>query len=837
MPTLIEVPVGQLRQQQQGQQQQQQEQEEDDSEESEQDDDDENDETTVYDRSMTLVLDDSLTVVGDFGSSERRSTSLVRQLPNKASDDTQRENSLEDGSITILSDTDFDCKGMTAELQSRGRSEESSLLSSVPIHNPQTQPTIGGGERLVDLPRRRSPLRTVTIAAGPNEIVYRSQHESFVKTTIQKFHHSHPGKLKDYRSLTKEEQTQEQRRVLALLSRLKILGKKDGRNEENVSLSHHSIIHQRMGHVHTTNRPTEKPVDYDSDSDTQHQRDYNDDDDGNISFAMPDQDSPKDSHHRLFHHQEYASPIEIARFAKDTISPVSPESSLIEDHVYGGMESAATYRHTIKRPATLSAKRGTDLVRIRFNDDDHHPHQTGYDEHQDADSDTDDGNLSSRMGRLSIEAAGIPNLKEDFFPASQSPISPHLTYDSSEDDEEYTNTRTQPQLRRPTDDTIQSWSTCKASERQSKLRTMPAHVGMKAGATFHLEKLCVQRSEIVVDRNRAHNGKSTVRRLVNFPDPLSKYHSKQRRAFNDVFESFQRSEQESKHQTFVETSSVNVLLSMSYEQISDLCLKLFLDDESHPRNPPARGRDGASSKTLSPLQGQTLIVARSKEDLIHWERALREGTGCSVYNIATAPLSERVRIATADKATKYDVVLATFDVLKSPDTAIPVDNNGYAIIPGSYSSKEEATSWMSSRGGSSQAGSRPQKCVQLSVLHKINFRRAIFLDVLGRKSFLAKFGTARARASATLRANSRIVFFCESKADGTSAFQALKKSDSRAQESLCDVLHLVSQNREGESDDSSSDEDEKDAFASATSRLERCILDIKDILYGPETMK
>ena len=358
---------------------------------------------------------------------------------------------------------------------------------------------------------------------------------------------------------------------------------------------------------------------------------------------------------------------------------------------------------------------------------------------------------------------------------------------------------------------------------------MPVHVGMKTGATFHLEKLHVQRSELVRGDRRLDNGIGGAvpsRRLVDFPDPFVKYPSKHKKVFHDVWESLARSEHDSMRQTFVETTAVNILFSMTEQQIIDVCLKLALSSPYSNRKHFDLG--AGSSTTTKLLQGETLIVARSKEELVHWERALRERTGCSVYNVAAAPLSERVRLATAEKATHYDIVLTTYDGIKSADTAIPVEENGHAIVG---ASKGEL-GWMASRGGSSQIDSRPQKCVQLSVLHKVNFRRVIFLDVLGRKSFLAKFGTARAKAATALRANSRIAFFCQTEADGDSVFQALRKSDSRAQESVTSILHLASRtgvDRIKSGDDSSSDDDE--AKVAACSPLESCALDVRELLY------
>ena len=104
------------------------------------------------------------------------------------------------------------------------------------------------------------------------------------------------------------------------------------------------------------------------------------------------------------------------------------------------------------------------------------------------------------------------------------------------------------------------------------------------------------------------------------------------------------------------------------------------------------------------------------------------------------------------------------------------------------------------------------------------------MDVLGRKSFLAKFGTARANAATALRANSRIAFFCQTEADGDSVFQALKKSDSRAQESVTRILHLASRSDIDRSESGDASSDEEETKVAVCSPLESCTLDVRKLL-------
>ena len=165
-----------------------------------------------------------------------------------------------------------------------------------------------------------------------------------------------------------------------------------------------------------------------------------------------------------------------------------------------------------------------------------------------------------------------------------------------------------------------------------------------------------------------------------------------------------------------------------------------------------------------------------------------------------------------------NVLLTTYDALKSTDMAISVDEQGHAIL------STNGSGWMESRA-SSQA---EQTTKQFSVLHKVNFQRVVFVDLLGRKSFLAKQGTARAAAAVALRANSRLVFFCQSEVDGGSAMLALKKSDKQATQSLSAILHLNERNDNRR--DSYEDEPSDAQSTESQLPLETCTLDLKDLM-------
>ena len=175
---------------------------------------------------------------------------------------------------------------------------------------------------------------------------------------------------------------------------------------------------------------------------------------------------------------------------------------------------------------------------------------------------------------------------------------------------------------------------------------------------------------------------------------------------------------------------------------------------------------------LPSLSGDTLIVVRSKDDITLWERALREHTPFSTFNFAGLPSSERKRPATASRSATFDIVITTYDALKSTDCTVRLDDDGHVVLGqeaesqafGGWMNKRSASSSTASQrlGGQSQRlGSHSQtvdaaaRCTQLSVLHRVQWRRIIFSDELGRKCFLAKKETARAQAAAAVNANTR----------------------------------------------------------------------------------
>jgi hypothetical protein len=177
---------------------------------------------------------------------------------------------------------------------------------------------------------------------------------------------------------------------------------------------------------------------------------------------------------------------------------------------------------------------------------------------------------------------------------------------------------------------------------------------------------------------------------------------------------------------------------MEMPLIHDLLLKLVCE--------ASRGTPGPD---LPPGHGGTLIVAREREQLEAWSRTFREGSSLTVLNHATLPVVQRKTRTTADKCCKYHVVLTTYDCLKSTDVTLNLDADGYV----STTDTSNGAGWYSSRNTSSQI--EGVQCKQLSVLHCLKWSRVVFLDTVGRKSFLVKQETGRALAARLLKSNVR----------------------------------------------------------------------------------
>jgi len=246
-----------------------------------------------------------------------------------------------------------------------------------------------------------------------------------------------------------------------------------------------------------------------------------------------------------------------------------------------------------------------------------------------------------------------------------------------------------------------------------------------------------------------------------------------------------------------------VLLSMTIKQIVCVTSKLLVQTKKSARlhqqskNGTAPAKRYTPSSQASPpkdddyLAGGTLIVLRGKEDIEQWEVALREYTSLSVLNHAGIQSSIRKLASTAGKCAGYDIVLTTYDSLKTKEVTIPVDSSGVSILGGPSSHSKSNDGWLTSRDAGTQSGaSAKQKCHQMSVLHRMSWHRVIFIDELGRKGFLIKPGTARAQASVAINSNLRLIFFEKEEEVTNSKDESKFKDDRRQLRSIVTTLHL-----------------------------------------------
>jgi hypothetical protein len=147
-------------------------------------------------------------------------------------------------------------------------------------------------------------------------------------------------------------------------------------------------------------------------------------------------------------------------------------------------------------------------------------------------------------------------------------------------------------------------------------------------------------------------------------------------------------------------------------------------------------------------------------------------------------------MSTAKRCCRFGVTLTTFDSLKSPDVTVSLDEHGFVR----FSNAGAEDGWFSTRD-SSQAASQAQASQtlnankQLSVLHLVQWKRVIFVDEVGRKTYLAKPETARFIAARALAAESKLVFFPKGEEED-SGIKALINSDKKALKTLAAVLRL-----------------------------------------------
>jgi hypothetical protein len=424
----------------------------------------------------------------------------------------------------------------------------------------------------------------------------------------------------------------------------------------------------------------------------------------------------------------------------------------------------STARISQKRFASMSGKRGADTSRLKLS------------------SGGSPLSVDQHGFRFSIEDTSPPSLHYGaspragiLFAASQSPIlhdvtvfmatsSPHR--DTRDETEELETPR------QDVKDSIYTVDMHSGVERRvrwnlgqddSHLQEIPANVSLKESVNFKMQPLKVRKL------GSSKRGKDTDRQHLSFPDPLEKYRGSEARKLAVVKDWIEARDDHSAR------STSGIVFSVQLHQITDAVLSVMLKAEDGERQ-------GSQSSGKS-LEGATLVICRSKEDTEEFASTFRAGSAFSVLNHAALPLADRTRSNTATRCATFDVVLSTFDAIMSKDVVTTLNGDGHVIRK-----EDQQDGWFSSRGASNDED-EVGRVEKLSVLHMLDWRRVVFVDDLGRKSYIAKSGTLRAKAAAAINATTRFVFFPPSEAR-TNQWEALGKSDRRSFESVAAVLRL-----------------------------------------------
>jgi len=320
----------------------------------------------------------------------------------------------------------------------------------------------------------------------------------------------------------------------------------------------------------------------------------------------------------------------------------------------------------------------------------------------------------------------------------------------------------------------------------------PADIHMKHGESYRLDPLRVRRpvgqkkdhlsrrrrsSSVDTPHRRRGRSASQIRRgishsppTVSFPDPLSSFDRRtadklevvadwlaeedlssagyKKKSDNDDSVGWY-SDDDSKSEE--EEIGRGIVISCTLPQIVGIALKLMVTNgvkakSTKKRRSPSPFGSQSCAATPTTVNGGTLIVLRNKEELPRWEQVLRERTCYSVMNHATISSAERKRSKMAGKCAGFQVVLTTYDALKSKESPFALDEIGRAV----YDRSGSQGGWMASRSQSNR-----QSCEHLSVLHQLVWHRVLFMDVLGRQSYTCKPSTARFKATIALNAKSR----------------------------------------------------------------------------------
>ena len=190
----------------------------------------------------------------------------------------------------------------------------------------------------------------------------------------------------------------------------------------------------------------------------------------------------------------------------------------------------------------------------------------------------------------------------------------------------------------------------------------------------------------------------------------------------------------------VDSRKKGIILSLTNDQIRALVINFVMK---------IGARRGASN-VRKDNSGGTLIVLRDKDDIESWEHQLRENTSFSVWtHIKKGPKTSLFTLQS--RLAGYDIVLTTFDAIKSKDVTQPVDKQGQSMTQKLVGND----GWYTKDGGGMSSSNPHTKCLHLSVAHGIRWTKVMFIDKIGKSCYITKPKTSRAIAAKALVGRSR----------------------------------------------------------------------------------
>eukprot|EP00985_Skeletonema_marinoi_P009812 scaffold4601_cov156-Skeletonema_marinoi.AAC.1 len=312
--------------------------------------------------------------------------------------------------------------------------------------------------------------------------------------------------------------------------------------------------------------------------------------------------------------------------------------------------------------------------------------------------------------------------------------------------------------------------------------------------------------------NVRHSGSDSEASLSDpdpsFKDPTSSFPSRVADRLNGAFDFMMESDGQSTTSAAAIAypddcgdQNAGLILSLDLKQTMAVTSKLLLTTKkvarSHRNSKNRKTASTPSTAIAAPsrggdyLAGGTLIILRAKEDIPIWEAALREYTSLSVFSHNSLQANQRKNASTAAKCAVYDVVLTTYDLLKSKEATISVDSLGKAILNSDSKSAADDGGWLKTRGSQTQSGGEAKKtCLHLSILLRMSWYQVIMMDSLGRKGYLTKADTARAQAATAVNSLSRFIFFVKEEDDAK--MENKFKNERKQIKSVLQALHLPS---------------------------------------------